>query len=404
MSSKTIWIVNQYAGSPIHGMEFRHYYLAKEFVKAGCNVYIISGSYSHLFKQEPNIRGNFTFEDIQGINYCWVKIPPYGKSTSLGRFMNMLKFMFMLNKLPLDRLNKPDSIIVSSPSLFPIVRAKRWAQKFNAKLFFEIRDIWPLSLKELAGVSSFNPLIFMMRQFEKFAYKNSDYIISVLPGGYLHLKENGVQLNKISCIPNGIDLDEVSHPMPLEKSIDEQLPQNKFIVGYAGSIGVSNALDWFIHAAIALKDNKEIAFVIFGNGAEKEKFIQLSKGCENIQFYDPVKKEQFQSLLNRFDVCYIGWKNDALYRFGISANKLFDYMYSAKPIIHSVSAYNDPVKDAKAGISIPPENTEEIINAILKLKNMSNSERKELGGNGRAYVLANHSYKALAEKFLQFIE
>ena len=106
MSAKTIWIVNQYAGSPIHGMEFRHYYLAKEFVKAGHNVFIISGSYSHLFKQQPEIKGNFTFENIQGINYCWVKIPSYEKSTSIGRFMNMLKFMVQLKKIPLNNLSE----------------------------------------------------------------------------------------------------------------------------------------------------------------------------------------------------------------------------------------------------------------------------------------------------------
>ena len=404
MSTKTIWIVNQYAGSPIHGMEFRHYYLAKEFVKAGHNVFIISGSYSHLFKQQPEIKGDFTFENIQGINYCWVKIPSYEKSTSIGRFMNMLKFMVQLKKIPLNNLTQPDTIIVSSPSLFPIVRAKKWARKFNAKLIFEIRDIWPLSLQELAGISSLNPLILFMKQFERFAYKNSDSIVSVLPGGYLHVIKYGVNPNKIVCIPNGIDLDEVANPQALEKTIADQLPLNKFIVGYAGSIGVSNALDWFINAAIELKDDKEIAFVVFGNGAEKNKFIEQTNGCNNVKFYDSVKKEEFQSLLNRFDVCYIGWKNDSLYRFGISANKLFDYLYSAKPIIHSVNAFNDPVKDAQAGISVHPENTAEIIQAIYSLKNMTNSQREELGQLGRKYVLENHTYKVLAKNYLRLIE
>jgi glycosyltransferase involved in cell wall biosynthesis len=377
--------------------------LAKEFVKAGDIVYIISGSYSHLFKNQPNIQDNFTMELINGINYCWVKIPSYEKSTSIGRFMNMLKFMFMLRKIPINKLTIPDTIIVSSPSLFPIVSAKNWARKFKAKLIFEIRDIWPLTLQELAGISSVNPLILFMKQFERFAYKNADSFVSVLPGAYLHLTKHGVNTNKITCIPNGIDLDEVLHPQPLEQSIANQLPKNKFIVGYAGSIGVSNAIEWFINAAIELKEEHEIAFVIFGNGELKNKFIAQTQSCENVTFFDPVKKEEFQSLLTYFDVCYIGWKNDKLYRFGIYANKIFDYLYAAKPIIHSVSAFNDPVKDAKAGISIAPENTKDIIKAIHTLKKMSDAERNVLGENGRKYVLEYHTYKALAEKYLALI-
>lgn len=403
MSAKIIWIINQYAGSPNHGMEFRHYYLAKELAKAGNKVLIISGSFSHLFKQQPEIIGDFTFEDINGITYCWVKIPSYERSTSLARLKNMLKFMFMLNKFPLEKFEKPDAIIVSSPSLFPIVRAKKWAIKFKAKLIFEVRDIWPLTLQNLAGISKLHPLIVFMKWFEKFAYKNCDKIVSVLPGAHLHVKTYGIHEEKITCIPNGIDLEEVEHPEQLDNSVNEKIPFGKFIVGYAGSIGVSNALDSFIEAAVKFKENKEIVFVIFGNGAEKEKLMKKALGCNAILFFEPVKKEQFQSLLNRFDICYIGWKKESLYRFGISANKIFDYLFAAKPIIHSVDAYNDPVKDAKAGISVPPENVDAIVEAVHKIASMSIEQRAELGKNGREYVLAHHTYKALVEKYLQLI-
>ena len=403
MSTKTIWIINQYAGSPNHGMEFRHYYLAKEFVKAGNKVMIISGSYSHLFKQQPQTKGDFTFEEINGVTYCWVKIPTYERSTSIARFKNMLKFMFMLKKFPLEKFEKPDSIIVSSPSLFPIVRAKKWAVKFNAKLIFEVRDIWPLTLQNLAGISNVHPLIVFMKWFEKFAYKNSDKIVSVLPGAHLHVKTYGIPEEKITCIPNGIDLEEVDHPEQLDKSVNEKIPIGKFIVGYAGSIGVSNALYSFIEAAVKVKKNQEIVFVIFGNGAEKEKLMKKASGCNAILFFEPVKKEQFQSLLNRFDICYIGWKKESLYRFGISANKIFDYLFAAKPIIHSVDAYNDPIKEAGAGISVEPENVQAIVDAILHLYKMGEKERNELGANGKKFVLAHHTYAALAEKYLQLI-
>lgn len=242
-----------------------------------------------------------------------------------------------------------------------------------------------------------------MKWFEKFAYKNCDKIVSVLPGAHLHVKTYGIHEEKITCIPNGIDLEEVAHPEQLDNSVNEKIPFGKFIVGYAGSIGVSNALDSFIEAAVKFNENKEIVFVIFGNGAEKEKLMKKALGCNAILFFEPVKKEQFQSLLNRFDICYIGWKKESLYRFGISANKIFDYLFAAKPIIHSVDAYNDPVNDAKAGISVPPENVDAIVEAVHKIASMSIEQRAELGKNGREYVLAHHTYKALVEKYLQLI-
>jgi glycosyltransferase involved in cell wall biosynthesis len=280
-------------------------------------------------------------------SYDWVQIAGAIKHPEAGKVVDMKDACDKLNNrtdnylrlYPVDgygsqelirqliEIEKPDAIIVSSPSLFPIVRAKKWAIKFKAQLIFEVRDIWPLTLQNLAGISTVHPLIVFMKWFEKFAYKNCDKIVSVLPGAHLHVKTYGIHEEKITCIPNGIDLEEVEHPEQLDNSVNEKIPFGKFIVGYAGSIGVSNALDSFIEAAVKFNENKEIVFVIFGNGAEKEKLMKKALGCNAILFFEPVKKEQFQSLLNRFDICYIGWKKESLYRFGISANKIFHELH-----------------------------------------------------------------------------
>ena len=118
-----VWIVNQYAGSPAHGMEYRHYELGRELTSLGMTVVVISGSYSHLFTQQPRTRGGYTVERIDGVTYCWVKIPAYRRAMSLGRVFNMVAFMLRLYRLPVGRFPRPDAIIVSSPSLFPILPA-----------------------------------------------------------------------------------------------------------------------------------------------------------------------------------------------------------------------------------------------------------------------------------------
>lgn len=401
---KIIWIINQYVGSSIHGMEYRHYYLAKEFILKGHEVYIFSGSYSHLYKKQPDVEPKtFTFEDIEGIHYCWVKTPNYQRSISLGRFKNMIVFALNLRKFKLNQFPNPDAILVSSPSLFPIIRAKKWAKALNAKLLFEIRDIWPLTLQELSGLSKWHPLRIFLSFFEKYAYKNADRVISLLPDAYHHLEKFDMPKSKFSYIPNGIYFDSnQAQNKDLELAVLNQIPNDKFIIGYVGSIGKSNALEYFADAINRLINNPELFFVFIGNGAEKEHLIKQIQN-KNVLWIDAIDKKDVPLALQKMDALYIGWHNLNLYKMGISANKIFDYMYASKPIIHSNNASNDIIKIANCGLSIPAENPELIAEAILKMNYLSIEERTLMGENGKAYVLKNHTYSQLAEKYLELM-
>jgi len=127
-------------------MEFRHYYLSKELIKQGYNVTIILASYSHLFKNKPEIKKQYTLENIDGINYLWIKVPNYKFSTDKKRVLKCFIYAFQLFRLPLNLIQSPSYIIVSPIQAMPIYPASRLAKKFNAKLIFEVRDIWPLSI------------------------------------------------------------------------------------------------------------------------------------------------------------------------------------------------------------------------------------------------------------------
>jgi glycosyltransferase involved in cell wall biosynthesis len=396
MSGRTIWIINQYAGSPGHGMEMRHYYLAKELVKNGNKVCIISGSYSHLYRVQPDVSGNYTFENIDGIDYCWVKVPAYKRSVSAARIFNMLRFMFMLRNLPVRDIAKPDAIVVSSPSLFPIVRAKKWAKKLNARLLFEVRDIWPLTLQELGSLSSSHPLVRFMQWFEIYAYRNADKVISLLPNAKEHMMAHGMREDKFIVIPNGID--EAVGNDPLPAAITDMLPANKFIAGYAGTWGVANSLDTFVKAAQLLKEDSSIHFVLVGGGDMEQQLKEMARDMDNITFIPAIKKTQVQAMLSRFDVCYIGLKRESLFRFGVSPNKLFDYMYAAKPIVYAIDSGNMPVDEAQCGISVTAEAPAAVARAVKQLAGLSNEEREKMGANGRAYILKNHTYELLAKR------
>ena len=399
---KNIWIINQYCGSIFHGMNFRSWYFAKELKKKGHCPHIISASFSHLLFKFPATNGKFTFENVEDIPFTWVKVAKYSGSQSIGRVLVMIQFMINLIFLPKKKLQKPDVIIVSSLSPLPIVSAYFWSKKYKAKLLFEVRDIWPLSLIEIGGFSKLNPLVLFFGWFEKFAYKRADKVISVLPNAKPHMESRGMNKDKFIHIPNGFNMEEMKKSKDLDKSIANLIPKNKFIVGYTGSLGASNAMEYLIKASNYLENNENIHFLIFGKGQHLEKLKNNAKN--NISFLGEIDKSQIQSAISFFNVCYIGWHNHSLYRFGISPNKIFDYMYSGKPIIHSVNTSNDIVQIAKAGVSIQPENPIEIANTIIEISKMGNEILKKWGENGKKYVEENHTYSHLTQLLISTIK
>jgi glycosyltransferase involved in cell wall biosynthesis len=119
-----------------------------------------------------------------------------------------------------------------------------------------------------------------------------------------------------------------------------------------------------------------------------------------VELLEPVKRGQVPELLSQMDALYIGLQRQPLFRFGVSPNKLMDYMMAAKPVIFAIDAPNDMVADANCGISIEPENSTAIAEAAKKLASLSQEERREMGARGKEYILKNNEYDVLSQKFL----
>jgi glycosyltransferase involved in cell wall biosynthesis len=212
-------------------------------------------------------------------------------------------------------------------------------------------------------------------------------------------------------VPNGVDVAAWRKPAePLAPSIGTAIAslrnENRFLVGYAGTFGVANALNSLIDAAAVLRD-APVAIVLVGDGPEQHSLQQRIAGqrLENVLLLPAIPKAAIPAFLAKIDAAYIGWKPCSLYRFGVSPNKLFDYMMAAKPVIHSIAAGNDPVADAQCGISIPPESPPHVAQAIKKLMAMSRRELHEMGERGRRiHVERYHDYATLATQFIARID
>lgn len=401
-----ILLINHYAGSPEYGMEFRPYYMAKEWVKAGHKVLIIGGNHSHLRKQQPKSGP----ENIDGIDYYWVKLNNY-KGNSVGRIISMGLFVSKLwcNYKSYLGAFKPDIVIASSTYPIDIYPARRIAKYYKAKLIYEVHDLWPLSPIELGGYSEKHPFIRVMQRAENYCYKYVDGVVCMLPKAEEHMKEHGLADGKFFYVPNGIVLDDWTNPINLPNKHKEIISSLKnkgqFLVGFAGAHGIANSLYAVIDAVAQLK-NDNVSLVLVGTGQEKDNLIQYSKEklLDNIYFLDPINKLAIPSLLKEMDLLYIGLQKQSLFRFGISPNKMFDYMMAGKPIIQAIDAGNNMVEEAHCGLYAEPDNSEAIKKAILQIKDLSEEERHKLGESGKQFVLANHTYQVLGADFIKAMQ
>lgn len=403
-----ILLINHYAGSPRHGMAFRPYYLAREWVRSNHRVRILASDHSHIRAREPELSGMARLDEtIDGIEYSWYHTPTY-HGNGIGRVRNMGAFVTALYRdgKPTACAYKPDLVIASSTYPMDIWPAHRIARLAGARLLFEVHDLWPLSPMELGGMSKWHPFIMLVQQAEDYAYRHADIVVSMLPKVSDYMVSRGLQAEKLHVVPNGIDPDEWladSPGLPDQASalLGRLRAQGTAIVGYAGTHGVSNALDNMLDAA-SLMRGERVAFVLVGGGPSKAGLEQRARCAEldNVHFLDPVEKRQIPSLLQCFDIAYIGWHRHPLYRFGIAPNKLMDYMMAARPVLHAVEAGNDPVCDAGCGLTVEPDNPQAVVDGIRSLLALPADERHRMGQRGKSFVLENLTYPVLGKRFL----
>ena len=404
-----ILVINHYAGSTEMGMEFRPYYMAHEWIKLGHKVNIIAGDYSHLRKVNPVINNDFETENIDGITYYWVKTGTY-EGNGVKRAITMFRFVGKLwwNASKIVKKIHPDVIIASSTYPIDTFAAQRVAKKAKAKLIHEVHDMWPATLIELGGMAKTNPFVIAMQLGEDSAYKNSDFVVSLLPNTKKYMMEHGMAEQKFVWIPNGVVLEDwekqVVLPKDCRKILEKCRRKAKFIVGYFGGHAMSNALDTLIDTARSLKDNRDILFVLVGDGTEKSRLQGRAKGLSNILFLPSISKKYIPALLQKFDCVYIGAKKSTLYRFGISMNKLYDAMMGGKPILYAVTAANNYVEQYHCGISVEPESVEALKKGILQMLHMPLEQREKMGSNGQAAAVQNFSYEVLAKRLLDAIK
>ena len=402
-NNKILWYIHPYCGGPNIGPAFRPFYFCKEFSKANFLPLIISPNWHHLmYNKEDKLKN----QNIEGVNYYFINSKKY-IGNGYQRMIHMILFPIKIffNK-ELKSKYKPDVIISSSPHLFTFISAYFISKKYNAKLILEVRDIWPLSLIEIAGVSKIHPIVILLGVIEKFAYKKSNYIVTFFKNSKLHFSKYNIDTDKVHYIPNGsivravpkIENDEIISYIKKRKN------KGNFIIGYTGAHGTPNALKQLLEANLILKDSNIDKFdiIMIGDGIEKTSLMSFAQDNKlgNIHFFDPVSKDRIQAIISLFDTCYLATKRKKIYKYGISQNKLFEYMGASKPILSSM--YLDTiVEDAKCGVIADCENPGDLALKIKDLLNMDKTILNKFGKYGFQYLSNNHNIKNLAKDYIK---
>ncbi|MDN3715926.1 glycosyltransferase family 4 protein [Vibrio breoganii] len=398
-----IWYIHPYSGSPQEGMSFRPYYLAKNLSEQHkCNVTIISSGFHHLCRFGENKPKNEVIE-VEGVPYFLVPTKKY-ESNGLNRVLNMLSFgMNMMNKhfRRFSRLNKPDTIIASTAHPFYLPIALYYARKYNAKLILEVRDLWPLSLTELTQINKFHPLALLIQIFQNFGYRNCDHCVSLLANSETYIRQRGLKKQGFSYIPNGIEVEndgELDQCQAYDR-ISKDISNFDYCIGYTGAVGTPNFLDPLIDAATDLGRLK-VAIVIVGTGVEKERLLLTcqEQSLKNVFFYEPVPKSSISNILRLFDLAFINAKPSILYGYGISPNKIFDYMMANKVVLSGINAPNNPLQVAESEIFFDTLKKDDLVNKVLKFI------KKPYKVNSKRVVLDRFNYQHLASLYSNIIE
>ena len=391
---EVIWRLSQYAttyGEP--GAEISHFEISRRLPKSEFQVIIFAADFNHwLRKRCRNYKGLYKREEIDGASFVWIRTFPY-KSNNYKRMLNW--FSYFANVLLISPFIRPKPGIVYASSPHLLVGAAGWllAKIYGAKFVFEVRDLWPQSLVDLGGYLEKSSIIRALYRLEKFLYKKADRIVVLLPDAGRYISKLGIPEVKITWLPNGVSLDNFKRTAAPKTG--------KFTVMYAGSHGLANGLDTLIKAAKILQDRNisDVRFELVGDGPDKKHLMEASKslGLENVIFSDPVPRDAIPGVLAEATAFFFSLKSAGVFKYGLSSNKLLDYLASGRPIIFACDSESNLVKEAGAGISIPPDNPAELADAVIKLLKMTDEQRAGMAQKALDFV-KKYDYSVLAEK------
>jgi lipopolysaccharide/colanic/teichoic acid biosynthesis glycosyltransferase len=398
-----VLLIHQAFASPGDPGGTRHYELARHCVQEGIDFTVVASNLSYLTGQRSHApEAAIAEQNIDGVRVLRAYIYPSLHRSFFWRVVSFISFMLASVKTAF-RAGKVDIVMGTSPPIFQAVSAWAVACIRRRPFLLEIRDLWPEFAVDM-GVLKNPALIGLSRWLERFLYARATHLLVNSPAYRDYLIDKGIAATKISFIPNGVDPDMFDPDMKGEHIRQALNLGGKFVVTYAGALGLANDIQTVLRAAHSLSENSEIHFLIVGAGKEGGNLERLARELRltNVTFAGSRPKSEMAKILAASDACVATLKNISMFRMTYP-NKIFDYMAAARPTILAIDGViREVVESADGGIFVPPGDDAKLAEAVRYLYE-DRARAEQMGKSARAFVVEHFNRRQQAMDFVQLI-
>lgn len=408
---KKIWLVNHYAMPPELEPRLRTIKFAEYLTKAGYDVTIFGASSMHNMDMNLISEKEDYIEKQYGIlKFVHVRARSY--TNYIERILNLLEFAIRMRKIA-SNFEKPDVILHTATVPFGNIMYYL-AKKLKAKYYVEVLDLWPESFVMTGILNKKNPLMPLLYYFEKWLYKRADQLFFSMEGGKDYILEKGwdaasggpINIDKVSYINNGVDLNDFSENLENYTIDDEDLNnENTFKIVYIGSIRLFNNVGLLVEAAEKLQNKKDMIFLIYGDGDERkplEEYVR-KKNIQNVRFKNTyIDKKYIPYLLSKSSINVLNYQQNGIWKYGGSQSKLFQYLASGKPVVSNIVPGYCLIRRHECGISSEFTTADEYARAFESIRNLSEEDYLIMCNNAKE-AAQNFDYKKLTNSLIKLL-
>jgi len=396
-----VLLIHQAFVTPDQGGGTRHYEFGRHCVRQGHEFTVVASGVSYLTGRQIGGEGREpTPEATAGVRILRAKTLEVLHRSFVWRVLAFVYFMLTSFWTAL-RSGHADIVMGTSPPIFQVVSAWLVARLRGCPFLLEIRDLWPAFAIEM-GVLTNPHLIAASRWLEGFLYRRASHLLVNSPAYRGYLIGKGIPEEKISLIPNGVDPDMFTPEATADEVLEGLGLRGKFVVSYAGALGLANDIPTLLRAAEGLRDQPEIHFVLVGDGKERSNLERMTEEFKlpNVTFTGALPKSETRNILSASGACVALLQDIPMFRTTYP-NKVFDYMAAEKPTILAIDgAIREVVEAAGGGIFVPPGDVEALRVAVKRLSR-DPEEARRMGRAARDYVVKHFNRKEHAEQFVE---
>ena len=385
--------------------------LALELQAQGHQVTVLTSTPHYNVEPEARARQPLTrrwggllyTSQLNGIRVYHASIPVKGARVG-ARLLDYLRFHAISTLAGLVAVGRYDILLVPSPPLTIGLSAWLLGLLRRVPFIYNVQEIYPDVAVSL-GVLQNRRVIDALERLERFIYNRARAITVISEWFRRRLLDKGTDDAKLSVIPNFVDTDFMQ-PGPKENDFAQMHDlANKFVVLYAGNIGLTQGFETILDAARRLAHLPDLRFVIVGDGTRRAWLeAQLASGeYANVQLLPYQPRSRVPQIYAAADLCLVPLKKGTAQE--TFPSKIYTIMAAGRAVVAAADPDSElawVVKQAQCGWSIAPDDAPALAQTIAAA-HAARAELTQKGASGRGYVLRRHSRRAVTQQYDRLI-